>query len=118
MICVCVHTYFVKHITSAKFDSCFPLIIDGGFEGQDSDMNAAQSNMPPPEAPNNFVPGQPAAPYPPVGGLFNMPNYQPEGLNLPMPGTHAPPSTPNGINQLSPSSSTSNVNPTQEKTGE
>lgn len=89
---------------------------DGSFDAQESGADATPSSMPPPEAPNSFVPQQP--PYPPVGGLFNLPNIHPEGMNLPMPGTHAPPSTPNGVSQLSPSSSTTNVNPLPEKVGD
>ena len=73
--------------------------------------------MPSAGIPNNNLPNQSSTPYP-VGGLFNIPNFQPEGVNLPMPGTHAPPSTPNGASQLSPSTSTTNVNPSAERTGE
>ncbi|KFM73993.1 Vacuolar protein sorting-associated protein VTA1-like protein, partial [Stegodyphus mimosarum] len=59
---------------------------------------------------------QPQVPYP-VGGLFNMPGYKPEGFNLPVPGAHAPPSTPNGTNQLSPTTSVTEINTQPENTG-
>lgn len=81
--------------------------------------DASQSSMPSAGMPNSTMSesGQPSVPYP-YGGLFNIPNYQPEGVNLPMPGTHAPPSTPNGTSQLSPSTSTTNVNISTATTGE
>ncbi|KAF8787029.1 vacuolar protein sorting-associated protein VTA1 homolog [Argiope bruennichi] len=66
--------------------------------------------------PANNPPPPSQAPYP-TGGLFNMSTSQPEAFNLPVPGAHAPPSTPNGTNQLSPSTSIANICPEQENKG-
>jgi len=93
-----------------------PMAMEGD-DAEDSENMPSLPSMPPPEAPTDTFPEQPPAPYP-AGGLFNIPSYQPEGLNLPIPGTHAPPSTPNGVSQLSPSTSTTNVYPQAEKTGD
>lgn len=94
-----------------------PMAMEGEEDGLEGE-NFEQPSMPPPLEPSNFMPMQPQAPYPPAGGLFNIPSYQPEGLNLPIPGTHAPPSTPNGANQLSPSTSVTNVYPQPETGGD
>lgn len=91
--------------------------LDNIFEGMEGGNDASQSSMPSAGMPNNTMSDQSSAPYP-VGGLFNIPNYQPEGVNVPMPGTHAPPSTPNATSQLSPSTSTTNVNISTVRTGE
>ncbi|KAG8180468.1 hypothetical protein JTE90_002000 [Oedothorax gibbosus] len=72
-----------------------PMAMEGG-EGEDDDT---ELGGPPTDystpAPSNQTP------YPP-GGVFQMPGFQqPEGFNLPVPGAHAPPSTPNVANQAS-----------------
>lgn len=76
-----------------------PLAMEGE-ESEDSPPESGNFNFA--ERPNPEPPG--ATPYP-VGGLFNMSAFQPEGMNLPVPGAHAPPSTPNGSSQLSPTAS-------------
>lgn len=84
-----------------------PMAMDGEETEQDEEnTNFDEKWM---NNPSNDLDLKPQLPYP-SGGLFNVPGFQPpEGLNLPVPGTHAPPSTPNGSSQLSPTTSITNI---------
>ncbi|GIY71178.1 vacuolar protein sorting-associated protein VTA1 homolog [Caerostris extrusa] len=85
-------------------------------EGEKDELEEELANLVGPSAnkSNYNLPQQPQAPYP-TGGLFNVSGTPSETFNLPVPGSHAPPSTPNGSNQLSPSTSAANICPVLEQ---
>ncbi|XP_054720395.1 vacuolar protein sorting-associated protein VTA1 homolog isoform X2 [Uloborus diversus] len=83
-------------------------------EGEDEELSNP-NDMANSENTSPYIPQPSQTPYPP-GGLFNMPGFQPEGMNLPQPGTHAPPTTPNGSSQISPTASAAEISAEPEDT--